>query len=157
MEIFYQDSWGTVCDDNWDLDDGDVICRQLGYPAATHTLSKAYFGQGSGLILLDEVDCTGSESSIDQCLHNGWSQTDCDHSEDAGVMCGNLTSVASNFFSKLLTIFQGYNIYRICLIHRGTQRYTHWNPPHDLGQFGGQMMSALEIRNHGFEMRLSGL
>ena len=48
---------------------------------------NAYFGQGSELILLDDVQCTGNEASIFSCTHNNIGSRICDHSEDAGVVC----------------------------------------------------------------------
>ena len=32
VQIRLGDSWGAVCDTAWDMDDGEVVCRQLGYP-----------------------------------------------------------------------------------------------------------------------------
>lgn len=49
---------------------------------------NAYYGSGMGSILLDNVRCSGSENDIAECESNGWGKTDCSHSEDAGVHCG---------------------------------------------------------------------
>ena len=88
VEVYYNGEWGTVCDDGWDLDDAQVVCRQLGYGQATAALTRAYYGQGSGNIWLSNVNCDGTESSIGNCPHLGWGiHTFCDHSEDASVRC----------------------------------------------------------------------
>ena len=72
--------WGTVCDDN-------VVCRQLGYSRASSVYQSAHFGEGSGPILLDDVECTGNEKYLWECPHRGWGEDDCSHGEDAGVYC----------------------------------------------------------------------
>lgn len=87
VEVFYNNTWGTVCDDSWNIDDANVVCRQLGYDSATAALSNAYFGQGTGPILLDDVTCFGSEYSLDECLKSDWYVHNCRHYEDAGVRC----------------------------------------------------------------------
>ena len=48
---------------------------------------NAYFRQGSGRIWLDDLNCNGSETDIAFCGHRGWGRTNCDHSEDASVIC----------------------------------------------------------------------
>ena len=87
MEIIYGGRWGTVCDDNWDLRDANVVCRSLGFLGATEVVLRAGFGQGTGPIFLDDVGCFGSEEKILECPNRGLGVHDCGHSEDAGVRC----------------------------------------------------------------------
>ena len=87
VEVYINDEWGTVCDDTWDMDDARVICRQLGFGPPTLAPGSAYFGQGSGSILLDDVQCDGSEPSLTFCTHSGVGVHNCAHSEDAGAVC----------------------------------------------------------------------
>ena len=92
MEVNYNGEWGTVCDDGWDDTDAGVVCRQLGFGSSGTPYSNAYFGQGSGLIWLDSVTCTGNESTLASCGHFGVNITRfCSHSEDAGVRCSKET------------------------------------------------------------------
>lgn len=49
--------------------------------------SSIHFGEGTGPILMDNIDCSGSERSLALCRFRGFGQENCDHSEDAGVEC----------------------------------------------------------------------
>ncbi|NXJ04943.1 DMBT1 protein, partial [Odontophorus gujanensis] len=94
VEVFYNNEWGTVCDDSWDMNDAAVVCRQLGCGTALSAPGSARFGWGFRRIWLDEVSCTGEENDISQCKANTWGVHNCHHGEDAGVVCsGNLSSV----------------------------------------------------------------
>ena len=50
-------------------------------------IAGSFFGAGSGPILLDDVSCLGSETSITQCANKGWYNHNCEHKEDVGVTC----------------------------------------------------------------------
>ena len=95
VEVLYQGSWGTVCDDDWDTQDADVVCRQLGCGLAVLAPGGAYFGQGSGNILLGSVYCSGWEPYLSSCSHSGWYNHECGHREDAGVVCSGRADLAS--------------------------------------------------------------
>ncbi|CAH1226137.1 NOTCH2 [Branchiostoma lanceolatum] len=84
---WWNEPWGTVCDDSWDIQDAKVVCRQLGYTGAWEEKKEAFFGQGSGKIWLDNVICNGDEQYLSECPHNGWEVENCGHHEDAGVVC----------------------------------------------------------------------
>lgn len=87
VEVYVNNEWGTVCDDGWGLDEANVICNQLGFGNAISAPSSAFFGQGWGTIHLDDVSCSGLESSLLDCGHRGIDMHNCRHSEDAGVVC----------------------------------------------------------------------
>ena len=96
--------WGGVCDDHFDKKDADVVCRMLGYPSAEeffnyyndHKFGRAPSGRN---FVLDDLQCTGSESSIFDCPNSGgeWKE-DCDAHEIAGVRCANKTQEIGKFY-----------------------------------------------------------
>ena len=94
IEVYHPGfGWGTVCGyRGWGETESGVACRQLGFTGANATRKYAYFGRGSGPILLDMsyvAGCTGKESYIWDCRHRGWNNAFvwCSHDYDVGVEC----------------------------------------------------------------------
>ena len=89
VEVFYNGAWGTVCDDDFDIRDADVICRMMGFPEAISVEIQGRFGAGSSgqRVLLDDLWCRGDEASVASCSFRGWGSHDCSHNEDVGVIC----------------------------------------------------------------------
>ena len=87
---------GLVCDDKWDLQDAEVVCKELGFPGAVNATTHSYFGpietplqasQGASIpYKATGVECTGVEESLADCSLK--SKADCyPKVELAGVMC----------------------------------------------------------------------
>ena len=89
VEVHYNGTWGTICDDLWDFGDARVVCRELGFPDAEAALSGRFVPDGTGPIWFLYSRCKGDESSVFSCEHQPLRNylDYCSHSEDAGVRC----------------------------------------------------------------------
>ncbi|KAK7481079.1 hypothetical protein BaRGS_00027715 [Batillaria attramentaria] len=91
VEIQVGGQWGSICHNNWDNRDAQVVCRSLGYDGDGATaVSYARFGQGTGPVWLDTLQCAGSENHLFECpMTDAVGKTGCNHGGDAGVICDN--------------------------------------------------------------------
>lgn len=119
VEVCNNNAWGTVCDDQFGTPDARVACRQLGFSDSgnnnvtvtcsincqtdkliCHTGSTsrccAAFGRGTGQIVLDNLACVGTETSLFNCPANAIGVHNCAHSEDVGIVCQCMWIVATN-------------------------------------------------------------
>ena len=126
VEIYHNGTWGTICDHDWELADAKVACRMLGFSGALRAVTNAFYGRGTGRVWLDNVECTGTETSLVNCQHNAFGTVDSnclDHHNDAGVMCFDGRSTRQvllnpSFFSKHLIHVELVRInYRLKSIH----------------------------------------
>jgi len=92
-----------VCYGSWGMNHAKVACRQLGF---TKAVGYWYYGRGSGKVWLYNIGCSGTETSLGSCSHNGWGKvgSHCSsHTYDVGVVCSR--SIYTFFFN-----------YRVCCI-----------------------------------------
>ncbi|XP_048585093.1 deleted in malignant brain tumors 1 protein [Nematostella vectensis] len=88
VEVMYKREWGAICDDMWDMRDGHVVCRMLGFDSATSTSCCGKYGPSkSRRVWLDDVQCKGEEKSISECNKREWGSNNCNYHETAGVVC----------------------------------------------------------------------
>lgn len=84
VEVLNNDTWGTVCDEDWDIIDAHVVCKQLGFASARIATGGEYYGRGSGPMWMKGVNCRGDEQYLSQCPQGNYRYYYC---ETAGVEC----------------------------------------------------------------------
>lgn len=87
VEVLHNGKWGIVCDDEWDKNEAEVVCRQLGYNLGGKVTHSSTFGKGNRRFWMDNLFCTGKENKLSECRFDGWGVSDCEDSEVAGVIC----------------------------------------------------------------------
>ncbi|CAI8018661.1 Neurotrypsin [Geodia barretti] len=84
VEIFWNGTWGTISDVDWGMSEAQVVCKQLELPLEGSVPSP--YGQGSGVIRITSVNCSGSENNVIRCSLSMGSSSN--HQNDVGVKCG---------------------------------------------------------------------
>ncbi|XP_068779564.1 deleted in malignant brain tumors 1 protein-like isoform X3 [Struthio camelus] len=125
VEVLHAQRWGTVCDDDWKLVYADVVCRQLGCGAAVSALGSAAFGPGADPIWLDDVKCTGREAALSECRTKEWGEHNCDHGEDAGVVCTG-TAMSSYIIPLSVPLLLGLVVSLTLVLLSGAVLFLKW-------------------------------
>ena len=93
----------------WDIVCSFPVCVRTWLPhTGATTLSRPSVVEGTGQIVLDNLQCRDTESRLVDCRHNGLGVHNCDHSDDAGVRCLPLQgkcAVCTNLKHVLLALF----------------------------------------------------
>ncbi|XP_051575774.1 T-cell differentiation antigen CD6-like isoform X2 [Myxocyprinus asiaticus] len=92
VELLQSGQWGTVCDDDFDMRSGNIVCAQLGCGRAR---KQTFLGAGRGPIHISKMKCNGSESNLWECNRNNSMPSNyCGHKEDAGLVCSESTEIS---------------------------------------------------------------
>ena len=108
LEVYHNGTWGTVCDDYFNSASARVVCNMLGYGYVGQVMRRAYrYGVRRAPIWLDDVRCSGTETSIFNCPHRGWGIHNCGHDEDVAVSCYNeVRLVGADGFKGRLEVYR---------------------------------------------------
>uniref|UniRef100_A0A1X7V0V9 SRCR domain-containing protein n=1 Tax=Amphimedon queenslandica TaxID=400682 RepID=A0A1X7V0V9_AMPQE len=98
IEICLNETWGTICDDNWDDNDASVLCRQLGFSYYGAISKTSFYNESLLPHTIFDVNCDGSESSIFDCLYSTEASiySECNFYEDASVICQDINVAHAN-------------------------------------------------------------
>uniref|UniRef100_A0A672LIA0 Lysyl oxidase homolog n=1 Tax=Sinocyclocheilus grahami TaxID=75366 RepID=A0A672LIA0_SINGR len=130
VEVFYEEEWGTVCDDDFTIHAAQVVCRELGYSEAVSWSPSSKYGKGEGRIWFDNVHCTGNEKSLAQCESNGIGVSDCKHTEDVGVVCSDKRIPGFKFVNTLtnnINVSEFSTDVFLLLLSKTIQRHKRYN------------------------------
>uniref|UniRef100_A0A3B4E704 SRCR domain-containing protein n=2 Tax=Pygocentrus nattereri TaxID=42514 RepID=A0A3B4E704_PYGNA len=91
VEVLHEETWSTVCDADFDQQDAEVVCRELGCGLPVEVLGAAAFGRGEGQVWSKELQCRGIESEISLCPTSSSLRLNCTHGSDVGLICSGHT------------------------------------------------------------------
>ncbi|XP_074474754.1 scavenger receptor cysteine-rich type 1 protein M130-like [Sebastes fasciatus] len=78
--------WSSVCDADFDQQDAEVVCRQLGCGAPL-VLQGALYGDVEASMWTKEFQCGGTESALLDCRSSGSERNTCSPGKAVGLTC----------------------------------------------------------------------
>ncbi|KAJ8709781.1 hypothetical protein PYW08_009785 [Mythimna loreyi] len=90
VEVFHNNTWGSICPDGWTHYEASVVCKHLDLGYAEQALQTYVFGFSN--IVISGVNCDGNETSLFDCRHRQHDEVRCpgDFGHAAAVVCTNL-------------------------------------------------------------------
>uniref|UniRef100_A0A673B634 SRCR domain-containing protein n=1 Tax=Sphaeramia orbicularis TaxID=375764 RepID=A0A673B634_9TELE len=86
LEVRSNQSWSSVCEEDLDLNDTQVVCRELGC-GAPGQLQGMLYGEGKAPVWTSELQCEGHESAVLDCRRSSSPAKTCSTGTAAGLTC----------------------------------------------------------------------
>ena len=108
LEVKSNQQWSSVCEDDFDQQDAEVVCRELGCGAPS-VLQGALYGEVEAPMWTKEFQCGGNESALLDCRSSDSARNTCSPGKAVGLTCSGRRGAAALicFISLLmkLTLF----------------------------------------------------
>uniref|UniRef100_A0A673A976 SRCR domain-containing protein n=1 Tax=Sphaeramia orbicularis TaxID=375764 RepID=A0A673A976_9TELE len=88
LEVRSNQSWSSVCEEDLDLNDAQVVCRELGC-GAPGLLQGGLYGEGEAPVWTSELQCEGNESAVLDCRRSSSAGKTCSNGKAAGLTCSD--------------------------------------------------------------------
>ncbi|KAL6460152.1 hypothetical protein MHYP_G00319110 [Metynnis hypsauchen] len=114
VEVLHGETWSTVCDADFDQQDAEVVCRELGCGLPVEVLGAAVFGRGEGQVWSEELQCRGNESQISFCPTSSSLKHNCSHDSDVTLVCSGVRLVGGSHCSGRVEVLHGETWSTVC-------------------------------------------
>ncbi|KAL7372347.1 hypothetical protein ABVT39_014821 [Epinephelus coioides] len=88
LEVKSNQLWSSVCEDDFDQQDAEVVCRELGCGAPS-VLQGALYGEVEAPMWTKEFQCGGNESALLDCRSSGSDNNTCSSGKAVGLTCSD--------------------------------------------------------------------
>ncbi|XP_063348700.1 scavenger receptor cysteine-rich type 1 protein M130-like [Pelmatolapia mariae] len=86
LQVKSNQRWSSVCEADFDLQDAEVVCRELGCGPPS-LLQGALYGEVEAPVWSREFQCGGHESALLDCRSSGSARSSCSPGKAAGLTC----------------------------------------------------------------------
>ncbi|XP_042253975.1 uncharacterized protein LOC121887310 [Thunnus maccoyii] len=86
LEVKSEQSWSSVCEADFDQQDAEVVCRELGCGAPS-VLQGALYGEVEAPMWTKEFQCGGHESALLDCGRSDSARSTCSPGKAVGLTC----------------------------------------------------------------------
>ncbi|XP_051790266.1 scavenger receptor cysteine-rich type 1 protein M130 [Erpetoichthys calabaricus] len=90
VEITYKEKKGIICDNNWGINEANIVCKELQCGTAAYAYKGGEYGKGPDKVWINTLNCSGNEDFIWHCGNK--EQKIC-QSNDVSVVCNGMTKV----------------------------------------------------------------
>uniref|UniRef100_UPI000D313DD7 scavenger receptor cysteine-rich type 1 protein M130 n=1 Tax=Maylandia zebra TaxID=106582 RepID=UPI000D313DD7 len=92
LQVKSNQKWSSVCEADFDLQDAEVVCRELGCGPPS-VLQGALYGEVEAPVWSKEFQCEGHESALLDCRSSGSARNSCSPGKAVGLTCSALIDV----------------------------------------------------------------